>query len=519
MDQLTHELRRLARLTLSTAFAFVAMCTQAAEPLLWLQDGEQTRQASAMLEVLHDAASCGLSPGDYVSELAPLQLQLAARGHADAALTAQFDQALTRSASRFVRHLKYGRVSARTAGFDLPDAKPGAELADAPARLAAATDVRAMIESFEPRPQPYRMLKQALANYRKLARDATLQPLPPIARRSIAVGDEYEGAPQLRRLLFSLADLQADAASKQLDSARIDPALADALRQFQDRHGLTADGVIGPQTFAALNVPLAQRVRQIELTMERWRWLAALPRPDLVVNIPQFMLYALPRPSRPGEQLLEMPVIVGRTHTRTPVFVAAIEQVVFQPYWDVPASIMRQELLPKMRADAGYLERHHFEIVRGGGDDARAVEPSAAAFEALEAGKLRLRQKPGPDNALGPVKFVLPNPYEVRLHGTPEQKLFAQSRRAFSHGCIRVSDPAALGEYVLANAPGDWNAAAVEAALCATKTQRVTLKDPVRIVIFYATAAVTVSRGVLFSADLYGHDARLQKLLSRPAAS
>lgn len=299
----------------------------------------------------------------------------------------------------------------------------------------------------------------------------------------------------------------------------IDAELVQGLKHFQGRHGLLVDGVLGARTFAALNVPMQPRARQIELSMERWRWLGVLPRPDIVVNIPHFMLYALPRPDRPGDELLEIPVIVGRARHRTPIFTASIEEVVFNPYWDVPSSIVRNELLPKIRKSTSYLERNHFEIVRGAGDDAQVQSPTAPAIDDLAAGQFRLRQRPGPDNALGPVKFVMPNRYSIRLHGTSEPNLFVAAQRAFSHGCIRVSDPAAIAEYVLANAPGDWNAETVEAALCGTKPRRIALDVPVRMIVLYATATATVSRGVMFASDLYGHDARLEKLLAASSTS
>jgi murein L,D-transpeptidase YcbB/YkuD len=210
-------------------------------------------------------------------------------------------------------------------------------------------------------------------------------------------------------------------------------------------------------------------------------------------------------------------VIVGQSdpHTRTPIFAGAIQHVIFQPFWDVPSGIMRRELLARIRKNPSYLEGHHMEIVRGPGDDAKVLAPTPEVIEALTAGQLRLRQRPGPDNALGPVKFVMPNPYNVYLHATPEQALFQGSRRAFSHGCIRVSEPAALAEYILKDAAGDWNAAAIEAAMCGTKTLRVDLQTPVRVVIFYSTAAATESRGMLFFEDIYGHDRKLEMLLAR----
>jgi murein L,D-transpeptidase YcbB/YkuD len=273
--------------------------------------------------------------------------------------------------------------------------------------------------------------------------------------------------------------------------------------------------VIGARTFAALTTPLRQRVRQIELSMERWRWLSATGRPNIVVNIPQFVLIALPRADDTGGEPLEMRAIVGQTYayTRTPVFTTAITQVVFQPYWDVPSGILRREILPHIRANPSFLDRYQMEIVQGEGDDARVIAASPEAIARLAAGKLRLRQRPGALNALGPVKFVMPNPFSVYLHATPERALFERSQRTFSHGCIRVGDPAALAQYVLRDAAGDWNAQAVDAALCGTETLRIQLLRPVRVVVFYSTAVATQSEGVLFFEDVYGHDRKLQELL------
>lgn len=494
----------------------LAVARADAEPLLWVTNGQPTAQAEAMRQALSQAELHGLSSASYTSALSNAELQSVRRGRADTQLLTRYDSDLSRLTARFVTHLRHGRVSARAAGFDLPSATDANDAAAA-RRLASAKSVDAELALLEPQPLPYRLLKQALARYRRLAENQTIQPLPPPAARVVRLGDEYAAAIQLRRQLTLLGDLAAAEGSNQ--STVLDPPLADALKRFQSRHGLAVDGVLGKQTLAALNVPLHQRVRQIELSMERWRWLNTQSRPEIVINIPQFMLYALARSTRPGEQTLEIPVIVGRTKHRTPVFTAAIEEVVFNPYWDVPASIMRNELLPKIRKDVGYLERNHFEIVRGGGDDARVQPPTQASLDALAAGRFRLRQRPGPDNALGPVKFLLPNAYTVHLHGTAEPGLFALPQRAFSHGCIRVSDPAALAEYVLVNAPGHWDAEAVEAAMCGTQPKRIKLDVPVRVIIFYATAAATTSRGVLFSPDLYGHDARLEKLLANAQQS
>jgi murein L,D-transpeptidase YcbB/YkuD len=232
------------------------------------------------------------------------------------------------------------------------------------------------------------------------------------------------------------------------------------------------------------------------------------------VNIPHFMLHALPR--QEGEEAIEMRVVVGQTspNMRTPIFTAQMQYVVFQPYWDVPRSIVLREQLPRIRKDPAYLERNQMELVRGQGDNSPVVPATPEAIEELATGKLRLRQRPGPHNSLGPVKFMLPNPYNVYLHATPATALFNRSRRAFSHGCVRVSDPVRLAEYVLKNAREHWDVARIEEAMCGSKTFRVDLVQPLTVMMFYGTAAATETQGVLFAEDLYGHDKRLEEQLA-----
>lgn len=213
--------------------------------------------------------------------------------------------------------------------------------------------------------------------------------------------------------------------------------------------------------------------------------------------------------------MLQMDVIVGQTFARmrTPIFAADMTYVVFRPYWDVPYSIMSRELLPEARAKPGYFASQNLEIVRGAGDDARPVAVTPESLAALAAGELRLRQRPGPDNALGLVKFMLPNRYNVYLHSTPAIDLFNEPRRAFSHGCIRVSDPVALAEHVLRNTPGDWTPEKIRAAMNGTRTLRVNLSEAIPVMILYATAVATQSGEIYFFEDLYEHDAHLEALL------
>jgi len=287
------------------------------------------------------------------------------------------------------------------------------------------------------------------------------------------------------------------------------------LKQALARYRLLAAGAATPTADEQRSAPFPPRIRQIELTLERWRWLPVFDTPPIIVNIPQFRLFAFHSTQDRKSQILQMDVIVGRTFPKmqTPVFIADMRYLVFRPYWDVPFSITQREMLPAIRANPDYLAHEHLELVNGPGDDAPAVAPSPAAIASLAAGKLRLRQRPGPDNALGLVKFMLPNAYNVYLHSTPAHQLFLRPRRAFSHGCIRVSDPVSLATFVLRNTPGQWTPQAIESAMQGADNMRVSLDRPIRVLILYGTALATEDGPVVFFDDLYGHDRKLEKLL------
>ncbi|MET0658464.1 MAG: L,D-transpeptidase family protein [Steroidobacteraceae bacterium] len=469
------------------------------------------KQAHAMIHALQDADLFGLRPGDYCAEALAESARELSGESTSAESAARFEVGLSVASLRLILHLQRGRVSPADAGFNLSFPVQQLDPAAALAELSNARDLTATLDDYEPLSNRYRALKNALAQYRALAREAHLTRLQPMPRNKLELGDSYSGARQLRLLLFRLGDLPQEAAANPAEV--LDAPLVDAIRQFQARHGLDPDGVIGAKTYAALTTPMSHRVRQIELTLERWRWLPPLQAPMIIINVPQFELFALPRTAQ--DAVLEMPIIVGQAERlrRTPLFSAAIEQVVFQPYWDIPRSILVRELLPIIRRKPDYLERNHMEIVAGETDRSPVLPKTPANIEALAAGTVRLRQRPGSDNALGPVKFVLPNPYHVFLHGTSATELFSRPRRDFSHGCIRVADPAALAAYVLKDAPTEWTEALIEAALCGPANQRVKLAKSVPILILYGTAFASQRRGMLFFDDIYGHDQKLQVLL------
>jgi len=482
---------------------------------LWSRDGRLTPQAEALLHELERADAYGLRVADYTTAPGFTTAQAAAAvSPADEQRWARFDVAVTAAALRFLSDLHFGRVDPAAAGFRLQTAHTPLDLAATLDALARASDVRAVLAGAEPPFHHYALLKDALARYLTLALQHPQLTRLPAAPGTLKPGDGYAGASPLRDLLVALGDLPKGGAQSS-SPPTFDAELSAGVRAFQQRHGLTADGAIGKATFAALTVPLARRVRQIDLTLERWRWLPPFQTPPIIVNIPQFRLFAFRTTEDRAADILQMDVIVGRTYPRmqTPVFAADMRYLVFRPYWDVPYSITRNEMLPKIRANPGYVAAHGLEIVSGQQDSSPAVAPTPANIEALAAGKLRLRQLPGEDNALGLVKFMFPNTYNVYLHSTPAHQLFNESMRAFSHGCIRVREPAALAVHVLRGTPGEWTLAKVEATMNDGKTLRVNLAQPVNVLILYGTALATEAGPTLFFNDIYGYDRKLESQL------
>lgn len=480
---------------------------------LWSSHGKPTQEARAVMQLLAAADTFGLQPDDYAAGLLAADVSQLNSSSSQTQLR-QFDVLLTRASLRFISHVHYGRIDPRAAGFELAAGRNDLDVVATVASLAFAPNVAEAVAAVEPPFYHYGLLKAALRFYRLLAANSRITPLTRGGNRTVHAGDPYMGAPRLRELLIAEGDLRrTDSAAA--GGLTLDGALVDALKHFQLRHGLTPDGSLGPASFAALSTPMAQRVRQIELTLERWRWLPAFTMPPIIVNIPEFRLFAFNTTADRTASILQMPVIVGQTYPRkrTPIFVGGLKYVVFRPYWDVPRSITLQEILPALRAHPDYLQRNNFEIVQGERDDSPVVKPTPEALAALATGQLRVRQRPGDDNALGLIKFVFPNSHNVYMHSTPANQLFLAAKRAFSHGCIRVSDPVALANYVLQKASTPWDNARILAAMHNDKPERVELRQSIPVYILYGTAMATEDGQVQFFDDIYGHDRKLEILL------
>jgi murein L,D-transpeptidase YcbB/YkuD len=492
---------------------------QGSEVPLWLgSDLRPTQTATAALALLNDAAAEGLDPSAYA---APILTAKAATLGADASLpeeTAAFDVSLSLSMMRYLRQFHRGRVNPREIGFLVSLPEDPHDYADLVREAATQSRLKEVIAKVMPPLVQYRALRSMLPKYRALALvdGVTLPRMTKAPAKSIKPGGSTP-APALeilRTRLIAMGDLPETAAPL-ADPTLYDGEIVEGVKRFQLRHGFEDDGILGKATWAALSVPLSLRLRQIELAMERMRWLPHLgERAFVAVNVPMFRLFAWDKVPESGIPDFEMGVIVGKAlNTRTPVFLEEMTHLIFQPYWNVPKSILRSEILPILRRDLGYLTRQHMEMVDGQGDDARVVAASSDNVERLARGELRLRQRPGPKNALGQVKFMFPNDENIYLHSTPAPELFGRARRDFSHGCVRVEDPVALAVWALKDQP-EWTREKIVAAMNGKPSFKVNLTKPIRVVIYYVTATVMPDTNTIhFAEDIYKQDPRLDKAL------
>lgn len=485
------------------------------ESLWWIKALEPTMQAQQVIALLLKADQKGLSADDYDGpkwndRLAKLKPATRQPTEADAV---KFDLALTVCAMRYVSDLHIGKVNPKLLAFVLDDESEKYDLAEfLKDHVVNAGDVDGALTNVEPPYPGYRRTIDALQTYMELEKKDDGEPLP-LLRKTIVPGDAYPGIPRLARLLRLVGDLPAEA-NVPADPAIYEGSLVDAVKSFQRRHGRDPSGRIDAQTVADLNVPLSRRVRQMQLTLERWRWMpGSYQKAPIVVNIPEFRLRAYDKNFNIG---VTMNVVVGKAYGGhdTPVFSDTMEYVVFRPYWEVPHSITKAEMIPHLAGDPEYLAKKGFEVVDSGRNVVSAGTVTPDVLGQLRSGKLFVRQKPGPKNALGLVKFIFPNSYNVYMHDTPATELFAKSQRDFSHGCIRLEKPADLAAWVLRDNPG-WTPDRIRAAMNGTTTQQVNLQRPIPVLILYGTVIVLDDGIVHFYDDIYGHDAALDKLLAK----
>lgn len=497
------------------AWLFLGPLAQA-QPM-WLDGLGQLRLSTRQaVQWLWDAEQEGLNPDDYPARSWARAMLDGPMGNPPASeqLPSAWEAELTRDVLHYLQDLRHGRVSLEHLGavydgehLPVPD---GPGLAAQLAEAAHQGDLAPMKAWATPPWPHYPLLRDALAQQRALVDDpAWARPLPPLPGGKWLPGQAWAGVPLLLARLQRLGDLSPEQATNTMDQG---PELEQALRRFQQRHGLEADGVLGRATLAALEQPPQVRVRQLELALERLR-LTPVPaaRRFITVNLPEFVLRAWERDEdgRLHEQLT-MRVIVGKAPAhKTPLFEKDMRWIEFSPYWNIPPSIARSETLPKLRANPGYLAAQGMEFVAL--DGTTSIRADADMLQAVAAGQWRVRQRPGPRNALGDIKFMLPNAHHIYLHHTPDTHLFQRARRDFSHGCIRLEEPVALALWVLAGAP-EWTEERIRQAMGRTQPLVATLPEPVPVLMVYQGVSVQQGQAV-FLPDVYGLDARLGSAL------
>ncbi len=479
----------------------------------WLKGVQPTPQAAQVVEVLRAADSHGLDPKDYDVDWIAGRLQSAA------VLTprelAELDAAISLSLFRYLSDVHVGRVNPRQLQFKIDPASRRSNLAKQVRDALAADRLPEAAAAAAPQLPMYENLRKTLTRYRQLAADTSLKPVPVVPK--LQPGMPYAGTAALAHLLVAAGDLQP---STKLPR-HYDGELVQAVKRFQARHGLAADGVIGKGTFDALNTPMSWRLRQIVLALERMRWLPPFEGDRAVaVNIPEFALRAFERGPEGMKTRFRMKVIVGKAveDTRTPVFVEDMRYIEFSPFWNVPPSIADEEILPKLRRDPGYLAKEGMEFIATNGSRTISTEVTSANLAAVARGQMRIRQRPGTRNPLGDIKFVLPNNMNIYLHHTSTVRLFQRPRRDFSHGCIRVEEPVKLARFVLEDQP-EWTEERIMKAMEGNKTRTLRLTTPVPVVIFYSTVIVEDDGRVLFLPDIYEHDKPLDQALRPGRAS
>lgn len=478
----------------------------------WVQGTQPISQARSLIEAFKVAGTKGLDPEDYDSSRWKERIR-DLQGSSSGPSVARFDVALTLCTMRYVSDLRTGRINPQHFQFGLSVEQKKYDLARfVREQIMTTSQLQAVLDEVEPPFAGYRRTEQALTRYIELAYADNGEQLPNVTN-VVAPGQSYAGVPRLVRFLRLVGDLPPDATPPG-DTQTYRGPLVDAVKRFQRRHGLDADGRLGAATIKQMNVPLQDRVLQLQLTLERWRWLPAeFSAPPIIVNIPDFRLRVLDEGNR---VVMDMRVVVGKgMRTQTPVFTRNMTYVVLRPYWNVPPSILRSEIVPAIQRSRGYIARKNYEVTTNDGKVVTSGEISDEVLAQLREGKLAVRQKPGPTNALGLVKLIFPNEHNVYLHSTPSQSLFSRSRRDFSHGCIRVEKPAELAAWALRNNPG-WTLERVQQGMQSGQDDvTVNLVKPVPVFIVYGTALAYENGEVHFSNDIYGHDAKLAAALAK----
>ena len=473
----------------------------------WSDNSGPLGRVQDLVKAIREAEYEGLKPNDY--HLTEIEKTLEAiyqeekiQKTPNPYQLVDLDLLLTDAFLIYGSHLLAGRVNPETIDSEWLANRRGADLAEILQAALDANRIESALKDLLP-PQPgYARLKIALATYRKIANDGGWSLIPDGPK--IQKDESGERVIALRNRLVITGDLDS---TIQDTSDLYDAVLEQAVRRFQTRHGLGVNGVVDPPTLVALNIPVEERVQQILLNLERWRWLPQeLGKRYLLVNIANFELDVIEN----EQPLMMMRVVVGKNYRRTPVFSDKMTYLVLSPYWQVPPGIAVNDILPAVRKAPDYLVKKNIKVFQGWSAEVTEIDPNSIDWSKVTAKQFnyRFRQEPGPENALGRVKFMFPNKFNVYLHDTPARELFQKTERTFSSGCIRIERPIELAEYLLRGDP-QWTREKILAAIDKRFEQTVRLPEPIDVHLLYWTTWVNDNGTIQFRKDIYGRDKTL----------
>ena len=477
----------------------------------WCTDKGMLPQAESLITEIKGAHDEGLEPNDYhltniLSLIEKIKNQQALGNTVNPELWADLDLLLTDAFMLYASHLLAGRVNPETIHTDWTVSIPTANLTNILQSALDTNQIKKALIDFRPNHPGYSALKTHLAHYRNIAKE--VRELPLLGGTHLKKGDKGPSVESLRERLIILGDLYADN-KEQADI--FDETIEEAVLGYQKRHGLKQDGIVGPSTLEMLNTSLQKRIRQIELNMERWRWIPRnIENRYLIVNIADFKLWVTENRRR----VLDMRVVVGRPYRRTPVFSAKMTFMVINPYWNIPQSLAIKDVLPKIQKNIHYIEQQKIKIFKDWSENAVEIDPETIAWNKIDPENFtyKLRQEPGPRNVLGRMKFIFPNKFAVYLHDTPNRSLFKENNRDFSSGCIRVEEPISLAVYLLQDDPS-WTRERLMETIENKTPQIVGLKRPLTVHLQYWTAWVNETGRLNFRHDVYDRDRPLDRAL------
>jgi murein L,D-transpeptidase YcbB/YkuD len=466
---------------------------------LWTNETSATPKAHQLLERITASPTHGLNPEVY--QLSEIRERFQS---SEVVARAELDLLLTKALQDYNEDLQIGTLIPHDVDPRWFVGQKDNSILPKLERALTENSFTSLLNSIEPRYPGYNNLRSALSNYQTLWEKGgwphiELQGEPP------KLGHRHQVVPLLRIRLALTEDYRRPFIASEI----FNNDLANAIRHFQKRHGLKVDGRVGPATLAALNIPVSERIQQILVNMERWRWEPTqLEARHILVNMASFTLEVV----EDQQAALSMKVIVGKPSRSTPAFSQAITHMVLNPYWNVPRSIAIRDILPRVRRDPTYLDRQQFHLFRSDNEQTVEIDPNRIDWNDLAPNNFPylLRQDPGPHNALGRIKFILPNKFSIYLHDTPQRHLFQKEVRSFSSGCVRLEKPLELARHLL-NYEQDWDKEKIMGLLGSQHRKVVKLQKPVPVHIVYRTAWVNQGNVLNFRKDIYDRNALLRK--------